>query len=348
MKLNYVSIQNAIQDWIDDDGVADNEMVPESLLIKWATDCVNMVPTLENLTHKIAIIPVRNTKIELPKDFKHLIAVAANVWEEEKKCKRTGRPEITQWIQSTPDCDLEINLVCDKCKTTSCSCDMPIVEVDVDRIFEMQNPWIYYTHMKTFLGADRYGYGDKGEKPIQAKFMLMRYASNDFFNIRNVLGDCPNVSCQDCKQSFTLDLPFMEVSFKNGEVLLSYLAHKTDENGDIMIPDHVDMHDAIVSQLSYKFFRREARRNRNNPKANWQADLVFSRESKAEREDALGKFRTAVSIPETYEFKNWIESNWLQRHPDVHKAESFNKVQSEPYMRHKRFLEQGTRTYYDR
>lgn len=115
-------MDNIIQDWAEDTGLVDISELDETLLVKWATDAVNMIPLPDNGKHKIAIISVVNYKAELPDDFLWLQAAAANVWKEKKKCKPTKREQIVQWVQGTGDCKLEINLVCDKCGHQDCNC----------------------------------------------------------------------------------------------------------------------------------------------------------------------------------------------------------------------------------
>ncbi|MCB0744768.1 MAG: hypothetical protein KDC67_12745, partial [Ignavibacteriae bacterium] len=129
--------------------------------------------------------------------------------------------DIIQWTQGAfeQDCELEINLICPVCKKTDCACDGPVVEVDVDRIWEQAHPEIYY---RNYNKIGRVGYGEGPWSSYYCpKFKLMRYASNDFFNVKNIVTHCPNVDCKSCLNEFILDLPYIEVDFKRGEVLMA-------------------------------------------------------------------------------------------------------------------------------
>lgn len=346
--IGYIHIDNIIQDWVEDTGIVDMKELDETLLIKWTTDAVNMIPLPDNNVHKVAIIQVDNYKATLPEDFLFLQAAAASVWKDLNKCKPTKREQIVQWTQKTGDCELEINLVCPKCHTESCTCDYKSVSVPVDRIWEQSHPQIYY---QKYMKLGRVGYGDQPfydpdtgllishPDRIEEKFKLMKYQSNDFFRLGYFLGDCPNVSCEDCVNQFRIDLPFIEVDFPRGEILLSYVGRKTDENGDVMVPDHPDMIDAVLNHLTYKWFAREANRNINNPNKSAQAYKAFSREAKAEREDSFGKFRTYVTIPDIHDFQNWLENSWLKRIPNHHKKDQANRLSRDQYQRYDNMLD---------
>lgn len=331
--IGYVNISNAIQDWIEDSGVIDYQELNETLLVKWATDAVNMVSFPEAKLHKIAILPVENYKARIPDDFTLLQAASGWDWTKEKtKCERTRELQITQWLQNAgKDCHLEINLVCDRCGEAPCGCGSPVVEVDINRIREQTLPHIYYNN---YMYRNLVGYGSSiAKNKISEKFQLMKYATNDYFQVEKFLGDCPNVYCKDCPLVFRVEMPWINVNFERGEILFSYLARPTDENGDIMIPDHVDMHQAIGYHIDYKYFKREAKRNRYNPKKSG-VDFSLAQEAKSMREDALGKFRTAVTIPDIHDFKSWLEQSWLSRIPNAKRKDNLN---AEPEMQYERY-----------
>jgi len=328
---DYINEVSYDQDWIEDKGLVDNSELDETLLIKWGTDAVNMIPIPDNQMHKIEIIYVENYKAELPKDFMLLQSAAANVWDEAENCSKTRREQIVQWTQKANDCELEINLVCPECHQSECSC-RPKVVVDVDRIWEMANPQIYY---RNYMKLGKVGFGADHPDYIEEKFKLMSYQSNDYFRSGHFLTDCPNIQCEDCPNQFRLELPHMLVDFKRGEILLSYIGVRTDENGDVMVPDDPDMLEAIQSHLTYKWFAREAARNVSNPNKNWQAYRAMSQEAKMEREDSFGKFRTRVTIPDIHDFQSWVKHSWLRRIPNFNNK---GRLQGDQYDRYRDML----------
>lgn len=336
MKIPYVSIQNAINDWIMD-GDIEQEEIKEASLLKWATDCIRWVTFTQQLVKKVTILQVKNYKARLPEDYKLTHSAAANpdytpectncpeYTKEDyyKGFRRTRREEIVQWVQGVDEgCELEINLKCPRCTKTKCECDEPYIEVDVDRIWEMAHPEIYYSgmHVNKRIGRVGYGplyHGDYHSGEYHPRFHLMRYASNDFFGIKP---GCPNVDCRDCFHSFYLDLPFIEVDFEKGEILLSYSGYKKDENGDLMIPDHPDVHEAIYNHLEYKYWRMMFRKHSR------QADLTKAQLAKAERDNHIGSANSALSNPENIEWEVFLENNFYQRLPDKFPRKRGNKM----------------------
>lgn len=331
MKVPYVSIKNAVQDWVQDNDFGHDE-INETLLIKWAVDCVHWCKTPQQLKHRIVVLQVKNSRAELPDDFELLAQAAASVVEnpcdcsedpEDDCCKqksipkngrvpKTRREDIVQWVQGTleKDCDLEINLICPTCKTASCSCNTPAIEVDVDRIWEMAHPEIYYSHF-TRIGRFGYGPGQNGAYSYYTpKFRLMRYATEDYFKLEHLITECPNVLCKECRHQFVIELPYIEVDFEEGEILLSYLGKPLDEDGEIMIPDHPDVHEAIVNHLDFKWYRMMFKKTKD------PGDRVISQEAMLLRDQHIGFARSALDIPTFHEFKSYLENSaWNKRLP---------------------------------
>jgi hypothetical protein len=332
MNTRFVSISNAVQDWLDDNDSSLEEL-DEPLILKWATDAIRMVDTPENKTHKLALIYVTNGKAELPSDFFTLQSVAGRAYKE-GGCKRVRRERVVQWIQTEADCELEINLVCDFCKDKQCCCTVS-KPIDVTRIWEQAHPEIYH---KGYSKLGRFGYGYEGmTDPDEPKFQLLGYSSSNFFQAKHFLSDCPNVHCTDCKHTFRINqVPYIDVDFSTGELIVSYLGSATDENGDLMMPDHPDLHQAVQSHINFMWYKRQARKNMNNPKYNLAFAKQEAREEEARREDAFGKYRTAVTIPDIHEFREWTQNYWMQRHPNHDRHLNSSPGDYERYGRHLR------------
>jgi hypothetical protein len=138
----------------------------------------------------------------------------------------------------------------------------------------------------------------------------MRYATNDYHKLTQLISECPNVDCDNCHREFILDLPYIEVDFGEGEILLSYLGRAMDEDGEIMIPDHPDIFEAVVNHLDYKWYRAQWK-STGDPK-----DRAVSQEAMALREDHIGKAKSELEIMEFHQIKNYLESsNFMKRIP---------------------------------
>lgn len=332
MKVPFIKWSNAVQDFVQDSGLA-HEEIDYPLFAKWASDYLKFCKTDQQRTPRIAIIQILNSRGELPGDYDILLQVAGHKWlrnpcdcnhnPQQDCCNRKGRSnpnldkpirttrnDIVQWVQGIgDDCHLEINLKCPACKPNPCTCDKGIIEIDVDRIWEMAHPEIHY---KDYMRVGRFGYGP-GQNGVMGssyppKFELMRYATNDFFNIKNIIGDCPNVDCRDCKHEFVINLPYIEVDFQEGEVLVSYMGKPLDDTGELMIPDHPNVTEGLVAHLMYKWFTMKGLRNKD------PFYLQLAKEKKFEAEQHMVAAKAALEIPEFAEIKAWLEnSSWLKR-----------------------------------
>lgn len=334
--MQYIPIRQVIKDWAEDTGVDSGE-INESLLLRWATDAVRLVNPPELLCPRTKIVQISNYKADLPEDYKLCCQVAANPNYGSGTCeqcgdgskspyRRTRREQIVKWKQDlmgSEGCELEINLICPRCKDTACSCDDTIVEVDVDRIWEQAHPELYYKNAMNYMTVDRWGYGESGS--VQNKFRLMKTSTSDFFNLKSILGDCPNIDCPDCYHTFRIKNNHIEVDFEKGEVLLSYLGKQLDENGDYMIPDHPDMLEAIFFHLEYKYWWRDYHlTSKQTSRSKYQ-------ESKVQREQSFGYFRSAVEVPDFKEFKQYLKDSWLSRLPKW-RSDSFGHDSPDPYL----------------
>lgn len=376
MKVPHTSINNTILEFIEDVGLdLMHGEIQEPTLKRWAMDCLGWMNTEEQLSHRIAILQIENTRAKLPDDFKMLAQAAAYPWYEHDECDcekyphhdccgkhhdhysghhhhdnnhhhghgkdfpyaytKSRREDIVQWTKNAfeKDCELEINLICPTCKTSECSCTSPAVEIDVDRIWEMSHPEIYYSN---YNKIGRVGYGGGPANSFYCpKFKLMRYASNDYFNANNILTHCPNVHCKNCLHEFMLDLPYIEVDFKRGEVLLSYLGKQMDENGDLMIPDHPSVFAAINWHLQHKWFHRMYLRNSDQHALN-KSQIAIN-----QRDTEIAIARAALQMPDFSQFYSWMEQSLYRRIPDRNHHMNSNKITVDPAVRYNNLLERG-------
>lgn len=339
MKVPFTHKDAAINDFITNNGLT-HEEIDEPWCIKQINDCTRWINTDEQTIHKIVICPVINYKAELPKDFKLLQAAASNPDYRTKPClqcdpysehkrefKRTRREHIISWIQGCDEgCELEINLQCPKCHKTQCECDSPVVEVDVDRIWDMSHPEIFY---KNYTHLWRFGNGiNQHDEP---DFKLMGAAKSYLFNAEHFLTDCPNILCETCVHKFQIEYPFIKVDYQKGEVLISYLGRVTDEDGDLMIPDHPDAHDAIYQYLTHKYYFMKF------VQTGEQRYNIIQQQAEIRFNAALNHAISALQIPDFKSFQAWVNDIWLRRIPkDI---DSYaNKETTDDYIKYKHYL----------
>lgn len=322
MRTNRISFTNIAADWPQDVGL-DHEEVDYAFIVRNGVEALNMMNLTEDLSNRLCILQVSNSKVRLPDDFKILLQAAANV--RDKDYCTTSREEIIEWTKKTyqQDCDLKIRLECPKCNKSECDCRS--FEVNVDRIWELSHPEYYYNHYRR-IGS--FGRGGKVSSVYNPRFELMRAVTQDFHQA-NILFGCPNVDCRECAHEFRIDPPFLELDFQEGEVLLSYLGRVLDENGDPMIPDQPDVLDAIQYHLTYKWFNRIY--NKSNDR-----NVATLAKSKAQdalqmREVSMGIAKSFIEMPEYTEFRSWLNGSFYKRYPDMNRDQKGNKHTRDEY-----------------
>jgi hypothetical protein len=294
--FNYISIDPIIEDWIEDNKLSQDQ-VSKTRLKRWAVDVAKDFLTVDASKHKIALLQVVNTKAELPADFHTIISVAFRLFDDKKDCTTIQR--VSQYTQSQygQDCDLEIRVKCNKCKSSNCTCNSGVVEVDVNRIWEMENPWYYNTSRfgRPIDSTELY------DRKKENGFRLMAYTTNPYHNVQFHVPSCVNLNCQNCEYHYSLDLPFIETDIitknESAELLISYLGKRTDENGDPLIPDITPAIEAIDHQLSYKWYRGEFVSS-GSP----NAQRIYT-ESMQLRDFSIGRAKMMLAIPDVDELR---------------------------------------------
>lgn len=321
MRTEHITFNDIAADWPEEAGL-DHQEVPYTFIVKNGVEALNMLNLTEQLSNRLEIIQVVNSKIKLPKDFKILLQAAANV--KHKDYCTTTREEIVEWTKKTyeKDCDLKIRLDCPKCNKTTCDCRS--FEVNVDRIWELSHPEYYYNHYRRI---GRFGYGNT-DSQYHHRFQLMRAVTQDLHRT-NILFGCPNLDCRECAHEFRIDPPFLELDFQEGEVLLSYLGRVLDEQGDPMIPNQPDVLESIKYHLTYKWFNSKANKTTDkflyNINKN-KADTAFQA-----REMSMGIAKSVCEMPEYSEFRSWVSGAFYKRMPDINSYQNAGKHTRDEY-----------------
>ena len=176
-------------------------------------------------------------------------------------------------------------------------------------------------------------------------FQIVRPATNYFFNLPNELKLCniPNYdtnleyridnkiitlnnfeykcnNCDKCKKNESCYLNYPVEP--NGQVLISYLGRKIDDNGFLMVPDLTYIVKAIseymiaqVAFLDYSIHKDQIRERY------W---MNMSKVSNVSMIQAKSKFRT----PEPDKFRWFLKRVWSKRFPDTLNAEQLNRYSS--------------------
>lgn len=289
--INYISINPIIQDWIEDNPFS-QEFLNLTQLRRWALDTAKDISTIDATKDKIVVLSLNNTKSELPSDFDSIISVGYRVLGKKDKCLTAEK--VVEYTQKTHNgCSYRIGVECDKCHTDSCEPGIQAVTVQVDKVWEMENPWYYNVSKfaKPGNSHDLNTIGMRGKR--HPSFELLTYNVRPFHNVEYHVPNCVNVNNPTCKHKYIIDLPFIETDILTTEpveLLMAYRAKRTDEKGDLLIPDTTSAIEAINYQLDYKYYKMVYRKTRD------RADLSDSETALVKRDQAIGRVKNYIAL----------------------------------------------------
>ncbi len=299
MKANgYISIETALHEFrrITQTTTEFNK----SDILAFANDALDRIVPAQEYVQKIVILPVENYKAEVPMDFAVITQLAFR-----EKCVDHSNPrivvsELTQNILGS-DCDLKISLDCPECGSQEvCGCKTAVIEVKADRMFEMNNPQLLHKYANHFYdyGTMTPGLGKMSQ--YHSEFRLIRKTTSSFFNVPYHISECINFNL-DCNVEYSVDLPNIIVNVKEGELLLSYMAVKTDENGYRMIPNDPTVIRAVGNAVLERHIYSEYIRSgyQQNIRIAWQMQEALM-------EKWIARARTRLSIPEFDDMHSFI------------------------------------------
>lgn len=286
--------------------------IPENDLMEWGHDALGRIHTATQKVHKIAVITIKDHRGILPRGF--LAVIQAAYRQDPEVC--CTREQVVQWTQDILDgsgCKIVIDLECPSCHHANkdCTCDVPVVEVDANRIYRDAHPEQYYGYLKHF-----YAYGNTFARGTGCaytnEFQLMRRTSNEFYNIPYHIGDCVNFKV-DSPIEYEIhpvgDTMQISTTFRDGEVLLSYMSEKTDSNGYRMVPNTSAAIAAVLAAIDERVSYRMWRSTRD------AQDGTIWRTLMQERERLIGRAVAELKIPDQDKWINFLETNWKQTIP---------------------------------
>lgn len=326
MNTEFVSIKTAIDEYLD---LTDPKgRVDKNLILKRANDVVSKLSSPFQYIHKIVLLKIEDYKIELPVDFQSIIQVAYKYPTENRFVNRI---EIVEWTQKVLDgsgCELVISLDCPKCHQTKCSCDSPEVVIDVDRAWELAHPQFKYAHMKHMY---RYG-GIVNDgitvSPYHPEFVIIKYATHNFFNADKHIRGCLNLNQKlmaSCPIEYNLEGNVMNINARHGEILLSYFAAKTDEDGYRYIPNIPEVFDTIKWDIESVMTYRDWKKSKN------QLDLQNHTYAKGEYNRYFGIAKNKLEMPSFQSWWSFIENNWAKVYPYYDWFQKSNRKRKDQY-----------------
>lgn len=322
MDVGYIPLSSIVSEWLDSTG-HDGQFNPD-LIYKFAQDEINRLVRGEQAKQFIALLTVENHKAKLPANFKSIAQVAFNLFPE-KPCPRT---EIAEWSQKVFDgsgCELKINVECPSCHQTSCNCNSPVIEVNADELWRRSNPQYQTAHLKHF-----YSYTNMNEYPgdkfscYHPQFRLIGRESNNFGNLKYHISNCINLNL-DTEITYQIDLPYMVVNAKEGQILLSYFGFRIDDEGGLMVPNVPEALSAIVAYIEMKTAYIQYRKSRA------REDRAFYFESKQEYAIEHRKAKNLLELPPADKMKMIWNNKMIKLLPYWNSEANLNRRQDDQY-----------------
>lgn len=322
MDVGYVSIDSIISEWLDmtgHDGQFDTDFI-----YKCAQDELNKLGRGEQAQQYISMLNIEEYKAKLPPNFKSIAQVAINIFPE-RPCPRT---EIVEWNQKLFDgsgCDLKINLECPSCHKQSCSCSTPVIEVNADEIWRRSNPQYATAHLKHF-----YSYTNMNEYPgdrfcnHHPQFKLIGRASNNYRNLKYHISECINLDL-DTETTYDIDVPYMVVNQRNGQILLSYFGYRMDDKGRMMVPNLPEVFESVILYIercvAYKEYRKSRKRE----------DRLFYLESKQMYDMAHRVATNVLEMPSADKMNMILRNKMTKLLPYWNDVENLNRRQDDQF-----------------
>lgn len=303
MDLEFKNIRTILEDYAEYSG--EELQIPESLILKTANDTLQKIMTGEQLDMRLAILDVKNYQAELPKGFK---SVAQALYKDNTH-RKVRREEVVEYVQKIwgSDCELKINIECPECHKETCDCNSDVVTVNVDRMWQDSHPEFYAS--KRFL----HNFGRVGEPNYNpcTEFKLMRRKQGNFHAAKYHLEGCVNLSFDDPNAAeYDIYMPKIVTSFKDGEILLSYLSLVVDQSGYLQIPDHARVYEALFYAIDERVLWRKYRIS-GDPKFR---DMWNISSSKAKETISLA--RSAIQVPNFDEWMAFTKNHWTKFIPN--------------------------------
>ncbi len=325
MKVNFVPITTAIDEYLD---LTDYRgRLEKSTILKWANDVALKLQFEDNLIHKVALLDVRGHIVRLPDDLAKITQVALRP----EVTRKARRYEIVEWTQKALDgsgCEFTITMDCPRCKQADCSCASPEVIIDVDRMWEMNHPELKYGYMSHFVRTGGWVNDGLPRSTYHPEFVILRAAQHNFFNADFYIKGCLNLDQKlmaDVPYEFSHEPPILRLNVKEGQILLSYFARRTSEDGYLLLPNHPYAFEAVSWYIEERMLYREFRTGKD------PSNLRASQYAMQQKETAMARAREALITPDFQSWWAFMENVTSRVYPYYDHFQQMGRKQRDPY-----------------
>lgn len=267
--MKLISLSTFLAEYRDRVDVQPEEF-KESLVMKFASAAAQRLQTDKQCHHVVKLIPVINHNAAEPRNFHKIVEIAFCDLKMNDSSRPMYRDEIISWsLNNFNGCDIKVSVDCPKCKQpqSKCACkgDGFIIQVDDDWL--QANAEVRYWNNPRYVGTYGLNKPDGVASFYHPTFSLIRPAQHKFFNADYHVKGCMNLNKKllaNCPIEYKMENSHIRVNSETGTILLAYLERVTDEQGFPMVPDDVDVFEAIFWDVESKMLYRQKKKSREN------------------------------------------------------------------------------------
>jgi len=274
---------------------AEGDPIDEGFIRSIIDDTVPKMVGKQLKKFSLALLDVKDNRTQLPKNYSHFLQAAYKTVDQ-----IIPKEEVSQFVQGLPGnlCNLEINVKCPACKQDHCNCGKILYEVDVDKIWRMSNP--EYTAAASKFFSDYYNPTRYRGYNYPSSFTLMDRSNDTWFGLNDLT----------CKKDHAETIEYkiyngtMTTNFREGEVLLAYMAHDMDKDGYRLVPNVPRVIDAVLTAVIHAVMERRyyITLDRNVLQALDRLDR--------DKEVKITRARAEIAYPEYDEFVSILKTDW--------------------------------------
>lgn len=257
MNVSYVSAELAFTDWKKYQ--PKNIDVDPKLIYRFINNSLYSIIPANQMSPTVALIPVSDYNGILPPGFHYEKMVLA--W-----CgpKRIEQGEFVEWIAHDEKCEYKVKVLCNYCDNPKDECDCMdkkhniIINLDnyADRVAYDDRAMEKSKFATQIVNTMKYARKYKRYNPedlVNHDFKIIKPANGAFYNTSSMIENCHNISF-DVELGYRVELPLINVNFKEGQLLISYLGHKLDDRGLLLVPQHSHVFKAIRDSVDLEYY----------------------------------------------------------------------------------------------
>jgi hypothetical protein len=255
--IDFISINSVIENWKQ---IAPNEiMFNEDLLREWAIDAYFDIGSVKQYKERVQVLDVKDYKAKLPCGFKQSLYVLI---KPTPTCNESFfLTELVKQDFGNPDCTWTYRKTC-KCND-ECPCDCNYIET---------SGWMYIENLeraKAFRNVSVQDYTNFFLQENRNEWIILEPKRNEISLLKHQ--DLEVGRELKSTQFFDINNGYLITDYKEGKVLVGYLAVPTDDDNLPMIPNNGNFVNAIIAAIERKFAYIQYRKTRSAADANFKA-----------------------------------------------------------------------------